>query len=77
MIQREKNVYIYISIDYIAVVSNFLDTSTTDHRVCFCKLKKYMYKLKNFYVGNEEQQKEGVIFKIDIAKMINLLNSQV
>jgi hypothetical protein len=55
MIQKEKSVFLYISADYIAVVSNFLETGVADFRVCLCKLKKHMYKLKNFLFGNEEQ----------------------
>jgi hypothetical protein len=39
MIQREKNVFLYISTEYIAVVSNFLETDTADYRVGFCKLR--------------------------------------
>lgn len=74
--KKEKEVFLFISTSYIAIINNFINTQAPDYKVCFCKLKKNMYKLRNFFT-NDHPESEGIIFYIDSDLILKLLNTQV
>ncbi len=51
-----------------------MKTHLANFKVCFCKLKKNMYKLKNF---NHNLEHEGLIFFLDVDLILKILNTQV
>lgn len=74
--KKEKEVFLFISGSYIAIINNFINVQAPDYKVCFCKLKRNMYKLRNFF-PNQQLEAEGIIYYIDSDSILKLLNTQV
>lgn len=50
-----------------------MNTNIQDYRICFCKFKSHMYRLNGF----NNMDDPGLLYKLDVDLMMQLLNSQM